>query len=207
VAVTFDLFDTLVRVERPGSPAAAVAGALAARGISVPDDWASAYREPHVDVEPTEEVSLPAHVSAALDSRGIDAPESAVRDAVETAFEPTVATVPGAESAVESAAAAGATGVCSNCAVPGLATRALEGSDIDSDAFDAVVTSVGVGWRKPDERIFAAAADALHCEVADLTHVGDDPETDGGIDAAGGQSIIIESGDFEAVHECLEGVA
>jgi putative hydrolase of the HAD superfamily len=42
-----------------------------------------------------------------------------------------------------------------------------------SDAFDAVVTSVEIGWRKPHARIYRAALDALGIVAADAAFVGD----------------------------------
>jgi putative hydrolase of the HAD superfamily len=42
-----------------------------------------------------------------------------------------------------------------------------------SDAFDAVVTSVEVGWRKPHPRIYQAALDALDSEPTAAVFVGD----------------------------------
>ncbi|QSG15850.1 HAD family hydrolase [Halapricum desulfuricans] len=177
-AVSFDCFGTLLSVDQPDDPAAAIAESLASRGIERPDDWERAYATPHQSVEPGREQSLVAHVSAALSSRGIDPPDSAVRDAVLAAFESPVRTRDGAGEAVAAAEHVGSVGVCSNCSVPGLVERSLERSALGPDRFDAVVTSVGCGWRKPDRRAFEAVADALGTVPADLLHVGDDPETD-----------------------------
>lgn len=191
MAVSFDLFGTLVSVTRPTEPAVAVADELATRGVTVPDDWKRAYRERHVDAPQGAEVPLPAHVGRALASRGIHASNNAVRRAVVAAFDPDVETRPGAVAAVEAAADCGSVGVLSNCSVPELAARALTRSAIDRDAFDAVVTSSGCGWRKPDRRAFEAVADALAVPVADLLHVGDDARTDGGADDAGGTAVLL----------------
>lgn len=49
MAVTFDLFGTLVDAEYPSDPGAAVADALREYGVAVPDDWDDAYREVHID--------------------------------------------------------------------------------------------------------------------------------------------------------------
>jgi FMN phosphatase YigB (HAD superfamily) len=185
VAVSFDLFGTLVSVTRPAEPAAAVADELATRGVTVPDDWARAYRERHVEAPQGAEVPLPAHVGGALASRGVHASNNAVRRAVVAAFDPDVETRPDAVAAVEAAADCGPVGVLSNCSVPELATRALTRSALDRDAFD------GCGWRKPDRRAFEAIADALSVPVADLIHVGDDARTDGGADDAGGTAVLL----------------
>jgi FMN phosphatase YigB (HAD superfamily) len=190
VAVSFDLFGTLVAVERPPDPAAAVADALAERGVTVPEDFAAAYRERHVDAPPGAEVPLPAHVAAALRSRDVDPPPgNVVRRAVVAAFDPAVRTRPGAAAAV--AAVDGPVACCSNCAVPELAARTLLRAAVDRDDLDAVVTSAGCGWRKPDRRIFAAVARRLGVALDDLVHVGDDPATDGGVADAGGRFVDV----------------
>ena len=49
VAVSFDLFGTLVTADRPADPAAAIATELEKRDIAVPEDWEDAYTEPHID--------------------------------------------------------------------------------------------------------------------------------------------------------------
>ena len=69
VTTSFDLFGTLVDAERPADPAAAVADALADRGVRVPEDWPAAYREPHADADPGAERPLPGHVASAPSRR------------------------------------------------------------------------------------------------------------------------------------------
>jgi len=191
-AVSFDLFGTLVRVGGPANPATAVARALERRGVTVPDGWECAYREQHIAVESGAEVSLPAHVAAALRSRGVDADAEVVLAAVRAAFEPEVQTVPDARQLVADCATAGAVGICSNCSVPGLVAETLARSSLDEEQFDAVVASVAVGRRKPDSRIFEAVADALDCTPATLVHVGDNPETDGGVESVGGRFVSVD---------------
>ncbi|PSQ00294.1 HAD family hydrolase [Halobacteriales archaeon QS_4_70_19] len=190
MTVSFDLFGTLVRVDRPDDPGAVVAEELAARGVTVPDDWSRAFRERHIDAPAGAEVPLPAHVAAALDSRGVPVSGNAARRAVVAAFDPEVEPCDGAQEAVAAAHEYGPVGVCSNTSVPELARRSLLRADL-GDAFDAVVTSAGCGWRKPDERAFAALARKLDADVESLVHVGDDPETDGGIEAAGGRFVDV----------------
>lgn len=210
--ISFDLFGTLVTVDRPTDPAAAVGRVLSARGIDPPADWGQAYRERHLDVPAGVEVPLPAHVAAALRSRGIDPrgsaaspaedptgdeapPGNVVRRAVVSAFDPTVERRTGAVEAVAAAGERGPVGLLSNCAVPELVGRTLVRADLRG-AFDAVVTSVGCGWRKPDRRAFAAVARRLGGEApAALTHVGDDPRTDGGIVATGGRFVRVVDAD------------
>ncbi|MFC7156244.1 HAD family hydrolase [Halomarina halobia] len=205
MAITFDLFGTLVRATTPGDPARAVADELTARGVAVPDDWGAAYREPHVDAPGGAEVPLPAHVAAALRSRGVDAPANAARRAVVAAFDPDVETVPGAPGAVAAAAARGPIAVCSNCSVPELAARALVRADVDRALFDAVVTSVACGWRKPDARIFEATARTLDVPPDSLLHVGDDPRTDAGVEAVGGRFLDVADVPLTEFPDWLEG--
>jgi FMN phosphatase YigB (HAD superfamily) len=204
VAVTFDLFGTLVETDRPDDPAAAVARELDARGVAVPDGWDRAYRERHVDAPPGAEVPLPAHVAAALSSRGVEAPGNAVRRAVVAAFDPEVRTRDGAVEAVRAARERGPVGVLSNASVPGLARRALLQSSLDRDALDAVVSSAACGWRKPDRRAFEAAAAALDVPVAELVHVGDDARTDGAAADAGATAVLLSEVPLSALPARLD---
>jgi len=207
VAVSFDLFGTLVAADPPESPARAVARELAERGVAVPGDWPDAYAEPHVDAPEGAELALPEHVGAALASRGVDAAVAeadAVRKAVTAAFDRPVRTRSGAVAAVDAAAERGPVGVLSNCSVPGLVERALDRSALDPTALDAVVASVDCGWRKPDRRAFEAVADELGVGVETLVHVGDDPRTDGGIERLGGTAILLDDVPLAAVPERLD---
>ncbi|WP_134669433.1 HAD family hydrolase [Halorussus marinus] len=205
MAVSFDLFGTLVEADRPTDPAAAVATELRERGVRVPDDWDAAYRERHVDAPAGAEVPLPAHVSGALASRGVDAPGNAPRRAVVAAFDPDVETREGAVAAVAAASDRGPVGVLSNCAVPELARRTLIRSALDREAFDAVVTSVACGWRKPDPRAFETCADRLGVGVEALVHVGDDPRTDAGLADAGGEAVLLDDVGLTEFPAWLEG--
>lgn len=207
VAVSFDLFGTLVAVDRPSDPAAALARELRARGVSVPSDWSTRYREPQVTYEPGQERPLSAHVSAALASAAVDVDDAVVQRAVHEAFDGPVRTRDGARAAVDAAAERGAVGILSNCSVSGLVERTLERSELDPDRFDAVVASVDCGWRKPDRRAFEAVASALDVPLADLVHVGDDPETDGGADAVGARALVLEDRSLADVRAQLEAIA
>jgi FMN phosphatase YigB (HAD superfamily) len=203
VAVTFDLFGTLVDADRPDRPGEAVGAALSARGIAVPDDWASAFREAHIDAPQGAEVPLPAHVAAALRSRGVDAPGNAARRAVVAAFDPDIRTRPGAADAVAAAADRGAVGLLSNCSVPELVARTLIRSDLDREAFDATVTSVGCGWRKPHPKAFQAITEGLGVDPDAITHIGDDPAADGGITELGGVFVDIDDSGLQTIAERL----
>jgi FMN phosphatase YigB (HAD superfamily) len=190
-AVTFDCFGTLVAVDPPEDVAAAIASELRERDVDVPGDWATAYPEPHVDVPEGGELSLPEHVEAVLAGRGRDVSRATARAAVRAAFDREVRTREGAARAVAAAAEVGPVGVVSNCTVPGLVGDVLAAADLPDERLDAVVTSVDCDWRKPDERPFAAAADALGVAVGRLTHVGDDPEADGAVVDHGGHFVDV----------------
>ncbi|KTG30997.1 HAD family hydrolase [Haloferax profundi] len=193
MAVTFDLFGTLVDAEYPADPGTAVADALRTYGVDVPADWDDAYREVHIDAPEGAEVPLPAHVAAALRSRGVESPDNAARRAVITAFDPEVTTRPGAVEAVEAARETGPVGLLSNCSVPELVARTLIRSDLDRHGFDAITTSVACGWRKPHPQSFEAVARALDVDPAALVHVGDDSDTDGGVEGVGGRFVDVQT--------------
>ena len=202
--VSFDLFGTLVTATTTPDPAAAVARELRDRGVAVPDDWATAYRTPHVDAPDAAEVPLPAHVAAALRSRGVTAPDTAVRRAVIAAFDPEVRRQPGVDAALDAARARGPVGLCSNCSVPELVSRTLVRADL-RDAFDAVVTSAACGFRKPHARPFETVARELGTEPTALVHVGDDPDADGGIEALGGRFVDVSDAPLSALDDALGG--
>lgn len=220
IAVTFDLFGTLVSAHRPGDPAGAVAEELRARGVPVPDDWRELYATPHVEIAPGQELPLPDHVRAALEASGMDTGaleqprtttghgsggDDVVTDAVRAAFDRQMTLRDGATAAIDAATQCGPVGVLSNCSVPGLVERTLERVDVD-DRFDAVLASVEVGYRKPDPRAFGAAADRLGVDPTNLVHVGDDPETDGGIEEIGGTAILLDDVPLSAVPDRLSEV-
>ncbi len=200
VAVSFDCFGTLVTADRPGEPWAAVASALADRGVPVPDDWAAAYRQSHREYDPGREAPLDEHVRLALASRGVDVDRETAREATLAAFDGPVSRRPGAAAALAAARERGPVAVCSNCSVPGLVERTLARVGLDADA---AVTSVDCGWRKPHERIFRATADALGASVAELCHVGDDPRTDGGAERAGGTAVVEADPDLARIADRL----
>lgn len=205
VAVSFDLFGTLVDAERVADPASAIGAELSARGVAVPADWEETYRRPHVDVPDGVEISLLTHVRAALASRDVTASTDCIRRVVRDAFVAPVHRRPDARRAITAASTCGPVGVLSNCSVPGLVERTLDAASIDPDTFDAVVTSVGCGWRKPDARAFEAVAAELGVPIESLTHVGDDPVADGGIADAGGTAICIQDTPLAEVPWVLGG--
>jgi len=198
VAVSFDLFGTLVDADRPADPWTAVADALTKRGVTVPDDWEAAYRSSHRDYERGHEAALDEHVRLALASRDTEVTADTARSAVLAAFDRRVEVRDGARDALAAAGECGPVAVCSNCSVPGLVERTLERADVDA-APDTVVTSVDCGWRKPHREIFAATAAALDVPLPELVHVGDDARTDGGAARVGARSILLDDRTLDAV--------
>lgn len=204
MAVSFDLFGTLVRAPKPADPARAIAAELESRGVDVPDGWAGAYRTPHIESPEGAEIPLPAHVARALASRGVETPGNAARRATVAAFDPTVETLTGASEAIEAAREHGPVGLLSNCSVPELVSRTLIRSELSRSEFDAVVSSVGCGWRKPHRKSFEAVATELGATPEELIHVGDSPGADGGIEACGGRAIVLDGADLTDVPALLE---
>ena len=206
MALSFDLFGTLVAADRPSEPWDAVAAALSARSVRVPAGWEDAYRSAHRDYDRGREAPLDEHVRLALASRGVEVTEATATEAVLDAFDGPVAVRDGAIEALDAAAQRGPVAICSNCSVPGLVERTLDRADIETESgqkFDTVVTSVDCGWRKPHPTIFEATADALGVALADLVHVGDDARTDGGAGRVGAQSILLEDDSLPAIAEQL----
>lgn len=210
-AITFDLFGTLVTVEVPSDPAGAVAKELDSRGIPVPEDWAEAYVQSYIDTSEGQELPLPVHVAAALESgqgkinADRDRWMADIERSVAAAFDTQVQTRPGAEEVVDAARDCQPTGILSNCSVPGLVRRTLRQSDLSFDAFDTIVTSVGCGWRKPDRRAFLAIADEFEIPATNLLHVGDDPQTDGGATNVGARTLLTAEISLHELAEVLRG--
>ena len=203
MAVSFDLFGTLVDAQRPATPWDAAATELEERGVVVPDDWEDAYRSTHVRVERGRELSLVAHTQAALASRGVEVDADTVRATLLAAFDGPVDVRPGAHSALAAAAASGPVGILSNCSLPGLVERTLSRAAF-AVPLDAVVTSVGCGWRKPHDEAFGAVADALGVPLGSLVHVGDDPRTDGGARTTAATLLLTDDVPLSAFPAWLE---
>ncbi|WP_435157004.1 HAD family hydrolase [Haladaptatus sp. DFWS20] len=204
MAVSFDLFGTLVEVTPPDDPAGAVANALEGRGVIVPSNWDEVYTTSHIETPTGRELSLVDHVTAGLNRRGDGPSKRVIRAALLDAFTTAVRTRAGAQTTVEDVAEHEPVGILSNCSVPGLVPEILARSAFEPDTFDAVVSSVECGWRKPDERAFREITNRLDAPLSELIHVGDTPETDGGATDAGATAILLASVPLSDVPSKLE---
>jgi FMN phosphatase YigB (HAD superfamily) len=203
VATTFDLFGTLVHAPKPANPAQSIATELESRGVTVPEAWDEAYSTPHIDAPEGAEIPLHVHVARALAACGVDAPENAARRAVIAAFDPEVRAREGATDALEAAREHGSVGVLSNCSVPELVRKTLIRAGFSGE-FDAVVSSTNCGWRKPHCKAFKAVAAELGVGIEEITHIGDSPEADGGIEACGGRAILLDEVSLTEVPDLLK---
>ncbi len=123
MAISFDLFGTLVAVERPADPADAVAESLAARSVRVPDDWEDAYRSAHRDYDRGREAPLDEHVRLALASRGVEITAETATEAVLDAFDSPVTVREGSVEALDAAAQRGPVAVVRTAASRGWSSR------------------------------------------------------------------------------------
>jgi putative hydrolase of the HAD superfamily len=78
-----------------------------------------------------------------------------------------------------------------------------------NELFDGIVTSAGVGARKPDPRVFAAALELAGCAAGEAVHVGDTAEEDvSGAEAAGIRPLLIDrdggDGDISSLGQVVE---
>jgi hypothetical protein len=193
MAVAFSL-SALCSLDRPDDEAAALATELRGRGVAVPADWAEAYREDHLDAPAGAATPLPARVSAALRSRGVDptaGEDTALRRATVAALDPAVETREGAPGAVEAAARRGPVGVLSAATVPERARRALIRAEFDRGRVDATVTAAGCGWRPGDARAVETLAATLGAEPAGLVCVTRDPAVADAAVAAGAEAAVV----------------
>lgn len=201
--VSFDLFGTLVTADRPDEPTAPIANALSDRGVTVPDDWERLFYEQHGAPDPPAEIPLDEHVVRALDAADVTVSRRTARAAVFAAYDRPVSRRAEVVELLEAAPSDCRLGICSNSSVPGLVgsamARAKLGSTLratgDSERPVPVVTSHGCGVRKPGLKPFARIASALGVPTEELTHVGDDDRTDGGITWEGdGQYVSVSEG-------------
>jgi hypothetical protein len=184
----------LCSLDRPGDEAAALAAELRGRGVPVPADWHEAYREDHLDAPAGAATPLPARVSAALRSRGVDpaaGEDNALRRATIAALDPAVETREGATAVVGAAARQGAVGVLSAATVPERARRALIRAEFDRERVDATVTAAGCGWRPDDARALETLAATLGAEPAVLVCVARDPAVADAALAAGAEAVVV----------------
>lgn len=204
MAVSFDLFGTLVRREYPEEPAVAIGEALEARGVTPPPDWVDTYGAVQRSIPDEREVPLQGHVCMALERGGVECDIATVRDAVLAALDPVVEPREGAQSAVRAARGKGPVGLCTNCRMPEFVGLSLARAGIDPDSFDTCVSSAGCGWRKPAPQIFTTVADRLDVTADRMTHVGASQETDGGIESVGGTILLVEDRPLREIAEELD---
>jgi putative hydrolase of the HAD superfamily len=102
--------------------------------------------------------------------------------------EDAIATLDGVKSRVSNV------GLISNTGrSPGTSIRKLLKKQHVMEFFDAMVFSDEVGSRKPDRRIFEAAAKELQTNLRNIIHIGDNPEADiWGAKQVGMRAVLIE---------------
>lgn len=185
MALSFELFGTLPGAPATSAHASAVAVELERRGASVLNDWAVGFRHHPVDAPTGEAIPVDRHAHSLLSKRGVEADRGTVGQAVTSTFEPAVNGRPGPCDAARSAASHDPVGSLFYHSVAGLAQRSVRARSHGASGFDAMGSAVDCGWRKPNPRSFEAVADRVDTPLESLVHLGDDPATDGGADAAG----------------------
>lgn len=197
--------DVLVVVEGPADPAGALAEELRARDVAIPEDWADAWAEDHVDAPEGAGVPLPARIGATLASRGVDAPDNAARRASVAAFDPEVSTRPGAADLLAAAADAGPVAVVVDTPVPEVASRVLVRADVDRDVVDHVVAPVGCGWLPTDPRLYRTVANRVDVAVDEVVHVCADDEQGAAVRQAGGRVVDARDRSLASVADEIGG--
>ncbi|MFC7642797.1 HAD family hydrolase [Streptosporangium lutulentum] len=109
--------------------------------------------------------------------------------------------LPGLADLIEELSAEYRLAVVTNTHQPTLVPDHLETMGVLS-SFDAVITSVEVGWRKPHPKIYAAALDALGVQASSAVFVGDTHVPDyEGPERAGMTAFLIDPHHRVAVPE------
>jgi len=183
-----------------------VATELAKRDVTVPDDWADAYAEPHVDAPDGAEVPLPAHVSPRARGCGVDYEHNAARRAVVAAFDQPSKPNQERSRAVDAARERGRWRSV-RTAASGVGRADARQIRLRARRFrrDRDERRLWLAQARPE--IFELTADELGVAPADLIHVGDDPEADGGIEAVGGTALVLEERSLADVPARLATVA
>jgi HAD superfamily hydrolase (TIGR01509 family) len=198
-ALLIDLFDTLVTVDEALLPTRELGGRVVPSAIwpvvahlravhpaltdsAVLTAMAAVRAEPPAQRQADEEIDEHAAFTALLRRLGLADPgevlarrlAGAQMGAVAAACRP----VPGARALLAALRAAGVrTAVVSNLAHAASLDPLLRIAAADH-LFDATVTSIEVGFCKPDPRPFRAALARLGVEAQHTVHVGDDPRGD-----------------------------
>lgn len=198
-AVMFDLFDTLITVETSRLPVQRIAGRSVPSAIpavlaelrrilpGVADvealaAMAAVRAVPPAEGQPNQEIAEHVIFSALLRHLGVrdeaDALARRLADAQMSAVVAACRPVAGARELLATLRARGLrTAVVSNLA-HAASVGPLIGVADPVHRFDAVVTSIEVGYCKPGEQIFRAALARLGVEAEHTIHVGDDLEGD-----------------------------
>ncbi|XGI83852.1 HAD family hydrolase [Halorutilales archaeon Cl-col2-1] len=194
----FDLFGTLVTVDV--DPFDEITEAVASLGVGSNDfktEYVTVYEERSHEVE----IPLTDHVSETLARLGCEVEKEEVRRRVEDIFfDAEIRRVDGAEEVVEKVSSSDdtLTAVVSNTSVEGLVDTALSEAGL-RDEFDAVVSSVDVGHRKPSTEPFDEALRQLGVDTEevrhDVVHVGDSLVDIEGGNKAGFKTCLVDADD------------
>ena len=207
VVLSVDLFGTLAVASTAEAPEERVAYALRERGVTVPESFLKEYRSHQFDVHPAVELPLQQHVYAALRVSGGEASIQTVHAALLDAFDTPVSETPICDALLDIVATSSSScAILSNCSLTGLVPQTLDRLGIEHSIFDAILTSVDIGVRKPDPRCFEALAAVFGADIQDVIHAGDSPRSDGGIATAGGQFVHVCGDDWTAVKQLSQVV-
>ena len=206
-AISFDLFGTLIEVHDQPDVTTALECELTKRGVNVPSGWERKFMTPQLALTSDEELSLVRHSLAVLAACGLsidDRIEARVNDAILKVFDRKVTPRPGAIEAIHSARGYGPVGILSNCSVPGIVEQMLDRAGMNQDWFDAICSSVDIGWRKPHPRAFETMAEELDIRPERLLHIGDDRVADSGAKAVGATVALTEGQSLIEIVKALE---
>jgi putative hydrolase of the HAD superfamily len=198
-AVLFDLFETLVTVEASRLPVLRVAGRSVPSTIpavlielrralpTVADvdaltAMAAVRAEPPAEDQPKKEIAEHVVFAALLRHLGVhdegDAIARRLADAQMSAVVAACRPLPGVRALLAAMRTRGLrTAVVSNLAHAASVGPLIAVAD-PGHRFDAVVTSIDVGYCKPDKLLFRVALARLGVEAGHAIHVGDDPDGD-----------------------------
>jgi putative hydrolase of the HAD superfamily len=189
-AIGFDLFNTLVTVERPclGEAVGRLLHSLREGGLPVEDQ---AFKQAHKEAairffglaqKEGRETHNRFWISAALESLGYDVPPddpriSAAVDAYFSAFFDYGRLIPGTLEMLTAVQGKYRLGLLSNFTHAPAAMRLLDLMGL-APFFSTVVISGAVGYRKPHPLVFERLVEGLGVQPGRVLFIGDDPEPD-----------------------------